>query len=56
MGLAKGDLKFFEVNEGGPKLVCSFEKSGKYQYSLQANASTCNNQTDPHIYKTCKLT
>ena len=25
VGLAKGDLKLFEVTEGGPKLICSFD-------------------------------
>jgi hypothetical protein len=41
VGLAMGDLKFFEVTEGGPKLICEFDKAGKYSYVLHANASVC---------------
>jgi hypothetical protein len=41
VGLAKGDLKIFEVIEGIPKLMCKFTKPGKMKFNVYANASKC---------------
>ncbi len=55
IGLAKGDFKIFEVTEGGPKLICEFDNSGVYKYTLVANASACTNASEPHYEKNCRM-